>query len=242
MPIADRAIQFARGTARSGGLALGLLLLALCAADPASAELAVSQLIVEFKSDAPRTADIDVANNGEERSYVVVEPKEIVHPGMPGEERLAMPDPSKLGLLTSPARFILEPGQRRTLRIAAIAAAADEERVYRVTVKPVTGKVAGDESGLKLLIGYDLLVLVRPAIIRTAVRPDRVGGKLTLTNSGNASVELTEGKQCDVSGKNCQPLPAKRLYVGASWTQQLPLEASGEYRVKAANGWSTIKF
>ena len=69
---------------------MGLLLLALCAADPASAELAVSQLIVEFKSDAPRTADIDVANNGEERSYVVVEPKEIVHPGMPGNGRIGI--------------------------------------------------------------------------------------------------------------------------------------------------------
>jgi P pilus assembly chaperone PapD len=209
---------------------------------PAAAELAVSQLIVEFKPDAPRAADIEVSNNGDERSYVVVEPRELLHPGMPNEERVATPDPAKLGLLASPARFILEPGQRRTLRIAAIGTPADQERVYRVLVKPVSGDVAGNESGLKLLVGYDLLVLVRPPVVRNEVQSDRTGPKLTLTNGGNASVELAEGKQCDAAGKNCQALPAKRLYAGASWTQQLPLSTNGEYRMRSSNGWSTLKF
>lgn len=234
MPVVRRA-------SRGGRFALGISILALFAV-PAAAELAVSQLIVEFKADAPRAADIEVANNGEERSYVVVEPRELLHPGTPNEEGVATPDPAKLGLLASPARFILEPGQRRTLRIAAIGTPAAQERVYRVTVKPVTGDVAGSESGLKLLIGYDLLVLVRPPAARNAVRSDRSGSKLTLTNSGNASIELAEGKQCDGAGKNCQALPAKRLYAGASWMQQLPLSTSGEYRVRSTDGWSTLKF
>jgi P pilus assembly chaperone PapD len=216
--------------------------LSLFASQPATAELVVSQLIVEFKADAPRAADIEVTNNGEERSYVVVEPRELFHPGMPNEERVATPDPAKLGLLASPARFILEPGQHRTLRIAAVGSPASEERVYRVTVKPVTGDLAGSESGLKLLVGYDLLVLVRPPVVRNSVQSDRSGPNLTITNNGNASVELAEGKQCDGPGKNCQALPAKRLYAGASWTQQLPLSTNGEYRVRSADGWSTLNF
>jgi P pilus assembly chaperone PapD len=227
---------------RESGFTLGIYILALLASEPAAAELVVSQLIVEFKADAPRAADIEVTNNGEERSYVVVEPRELLHPGMPNEERVTTPDPAKLGLLASPARFILEPGQRRTLRIAAVGMPTGGERVYRVTVKPVTGDVAGSESGLKLLVGYDLLVLVRPAVVRDSVRSDRSGPKLTITNSGNASVEFAEGKQCDAAGKNCQALPAKRLYAGASWTQQLPLSTNGEYRVRSADGWSTLKF
>ena len=94
------------------------------AASSAQAELVVSQLIVEFKPGSPRVADIEIFNNGDERSYAVVEPREIVGAGTPGESRLEMPDPARLGLLASPARFILEPHQRRTLRIAAIGAPA----------------------------------------------------------------------------------------------------------------------
>lgn len=224
------------------GIALGLSLLSLLAAAPADAELVVGQLIVEFKPGESRTADIEIFNNGDERSYAVVEPRELLNPGTPREDRVAAPDPAKLGLLASPARFILEPRQRRTLRLAAIGGVAQHERVYRVTVKPVTGEVEGSESGLKLLVGYDLLVLVRPHMIRNAIRSERSGTELTLTNDGNASVELAEGKQCDPSGKDCQALPAKRLYAGASWKQVLPRPAGGEYRVRSAEGWSTLKF
>lgn len=228
--------------ARATALALGVGLVSLATSEPASAELVVSQLIVEFRPDGPRTADIEIFNNGDERSYAVVEPSEILKAGTPGEERVTTPDPMKLGLLASPARFILEPRQRRTLRIAAIGAAATRERVYRVTVKPVTGDVSGSESGLKLLVGYDLLVLVRPPVARQEIQIQRSGSKLTLTNNANASVELAEGKQCDPGGSKCQSLPAKRLYAGASWSQELPAPGGGEYRVRSADGWSTLKF
>jgi P pilus assembly chaperone PapD len=228
--------------ARTGALTLGIALLSQLAATPASAELTVSQLIVEFKSGASRAADIEVQNNGDERSYAVVEPREITDPGLITEKSSTAPDPARLGLLASPARFILEPGQRRTLRIAAIGSPSDRERVYRVTVKPVTGDVKGEESGLKLLVGYDLLVLVRPAVVRVNVRAVRNGSKLSLTNDGNASVELAEGKQCDAAGKACAELPAKRLYAGATWMQELPRAQGGEYRIRSADGWSTVKF
>lgn len=211
-------------------------------AQPAQAELEVSQLVVEFKPAMSRTGDIEVANNSAERSYVVVEPREISNPGTPSEGQVTSPDPARLGLLVSPGRFILEPHQRRTLRVAAIGAAGDRERIYRVTVKPVSGEVAGKESGLKLLVGYDLLVLVRPKAIRNDVKAERSGLRLTLVNHGNASVEVAEGKQCDSKGGGCQPLPSKRLYAGASWTQVLPRTTGGEYRVRTAEGWSTVKF
>lgn len=232
----------ARQIARSGGLLTAAFLFSQMLAGSAAAELVVSQLVIEFKPDGPRTADIEVLNTGEERAYAVVEPREVVNPGTPGEQRLSTPDPTKLGLLASPARFILEPKQRRTLRIAAVGALADRERVYRVTVKPVTGDIAGSESGLKLLVGYDLLVLARPSIIRNAVEAQRNGSKLILTNNGNASVELADGEQCDLSGRNCKPLPAKRLYAGASWTQDVPTSGPGRYQVRSAQGWSTVRF
>ena len=127
------------------------------------------------------------------------------------------------------------------MRVAAIAPPGERERIYRVTVKPVTGEVSSAESGLKLLVGYDLLVLVRPAAVRPDIVSSRVGGRLVITNRGNSSVELAEGKQCGEDGKDW-PLAGKRLYAGASWEQPLPRPGAAEYRVRTAEGWSSMKF
>jgi P pilus assembly chaperone PapD len=233
------ATRYLLGPATVAGALAALLSLA---ASPAAAELIVGQLIVEFRPGSPRASDIEIFNNSDERAYALVEPREILNPGTAAERHFTSPDPAKLGLITSPARFILEPRQRRTLRIAQIGAAVDRERVYRVTVKPVTGEVASDESGLKLMVGYDLLILVRPTLVKNDVKISRTGPDLTIINRGNASVELAEGKQCDLAGKNCRSLPSKRLYAGASWKQTLPRPMGGEYRMRSANGWSTVKF
>jgi P pilus assembly chaperone PapD len=221
-------------------LCLGLL--AALPAAPASAELAVSQLIVELKPDATRAADIEIYNDSDDRNFVSVEPREIIGAGLDGEKAISSPDPEKLGLLVSPTRLVIEPHQRRRLRIATIGPLPSQERVYRVTVKPVLGDVTGSETGLKLVVGYDLLVLVRPPASKRDVLVSRTAGTLTVVNRGNASVELAEGKQCDVNGSICQPLLSKRLYAGATWRQPLSTSAIGEYRVRSVDGWSTIKF
>jgi P pilus assembly chaperone PapD len=209
---------------------------------PAAAGIAVSQMVIDMKPGEARATDIEIFNDSPERSFISVEPREITDPGSAKEKGVTSPDPGILGLLVSPNRLILEPRQRRRLRIAAIAQPADRERVYRVTVKPVAGNVRSADSGLKLLVGYDLLVLVRPAVARPGLTASRSSGKLVITNRGNSSVELMEGKQCEEGGKACRPLPAKRLYSGASWEQ--PIQGSGavEYRVRSVEGWSTLKF
>lgn len=205
------------------------------------AELAVSQLIVELRPGSLRAHDVELSNMSSERTYVTVEPREIVNPGTPDERSVVSPDPEKLGILVSPRRLILEPDQRRTLRIASIGPNSSSERVYRVTVKPVVGEVEG-ETGLKLLVGYDLLVLVRPSEARPALAASRSGARLTITNRGNSSVELVDGTQCPSSAQDCQKLPGKRLYAGASWQQTLPYAAAGEYRVRSPDGSSTFRF
>lgn len=222
--------------------ALCMSLIAMPPIAPASAELAVSQLIVELKPGASRAADIEIYNDSAERSFVSIEPREIIDAGLEKEKPRLSPDPEKLGLLVSPTRLAMEPHQRRRLRIAAIGSVPPQERIYRVTVKPVVGEVTGPNSGLKLLVGYDLLVLVRPPANKPNVTIGRAGNLLTIVNRGDASVEFAEGKQCDGTGNNCQPLPSKRLYSGVSWQQTLPLHLGGEYRLRSGEGWSTVKF
>lgn len=208
-------------------------------ASPAWANLIISQLVIEV-AQGSRTADVEILNESDERSFVSIQAREIIGPGTVDERNFVSPNPDELGLLVSPTKVIMEPGQRRRLRIAAIGQASRNERVYRVTVKPVVGDITGNESGLKLLVGYDLLVIVRPVVSRTEIAVLRQGDSVTLTNRGTTSVELVDGKYCRSDG-SCDVLPGKRLYAGASWQQSLGA-GKGQYRVRADSGWSDLKF
>jgi len=198
----------------------------------ASAGIVLSDLIVELQPANQLKDDIEVWNDSPDRAYVAVEPREILQPGTPEEAVRKDPDPEKLGLLVTPTRMVLEPGQRKLLRLATLAPPSDKERIYRVTVKPVAGDLQAQNSGLKILVGYDVLVLVRPTVSAPVVSGVRSGRILKFTNSGNASVELVDGRQCDSSRQHCVDLPGKRLYAGASWSEQLNSDLPVEYTVR----------
>ena len=201
-------------------------------APPASAELVLSDLIVELQPGRVVRRDIEVWNDSPERSFVLVEPRLIVDPGLSTQSFRQDPDPEKLGLLVSPHRMILEPGQRKLVRIGTLVASSAREQVYRVMVKPVVAGVQSDEPGLKIAVGYDVLVLVRPTQSDSNVTASRNGRQLTFRNSGNVSVEIVDGRQCS-PGRACSPLPGKRLYPAASWTVTLPSDLPAEYVLKS---------
>lgn len=212
------------------GLAvIGLLL----APAPARAGITLSELIVDLQPGKVLREDVEVWNNSPERSFVSIEPREIINPSLPTQSDRKDPDPEKLGLLVEPSRMILEPGQRRLVRIAALSANVEREHVYRVTIKPVVGAIRSEESGLKVVIGYDVLVLVRPAQPAPHVTATRSGRKLTFDNSGNVSVEVVDGRQCAAAHTRCTELPGKRLYPGATWTVDLPSDLPAEYTLKS---------
>ena len=148
------------------------------AASPAAADLVLNMVIVDLVPGQPPRADIEASNTGSERIYVVAEPAEIVNPGRPDERRVASPDPAALGLLVTPQKMILEPGERKLVRIAAIAPPARTDRIYRVTIKPVAGDVSAATSALKILVGYDVLVVARPAVMTGTVTATRTGASI----------------------------------------------------------------
>jgi P pilus assembly chaperone PapD len=208
----------------------------------AHADIVLSQLIIDLQPGEHSRDDIEIWNKGTERAYVALEPREVINAGLANERRREEPDPEKLGLLVSPARMILEAGQRKLARIADISSSSDRERVYRVTVKPVAGPLESTDSALKIMIGYDVLVLVRPTDVRPGLSGHRSGSSLVFRNDGNASVELIDGRQCDTAAVHCTDLPGKRLYAGAQWSE--PLQSSGpvEYTVRSAVGTERRKF
>ena len=208
----------------------------------ANANLVLSQLIVDLRPESHAREDVELWNDGPERLYVAVEPAEVTNPGTASQARKTNPDPEQLGLLTTPARLILEPGQRRLMRVAAIGATPQAERVYRVTVKPVAGPLAAKSNGLKIMVGYDMLVLVRPANPQVEITGSRNGRTLLVRNLGNTSVELIDGKQCDAAGKQCVSLPSKRLYAGAQWSSILISDGPADYTVRSPLGEVHKKF
>jgi len=192
--------------------------------------MVLSQVIVDLMPDKPARDDIEVWNDGPERMYVAADPFEIRNPGTAEEQRVPASDPEQSGLLVAPQKLVLEPGERRIVRVAALGDRPATDRVYRLSIRPVAGAVEADESALKVFVGYDALVLVRPAAFTGDVAGQRAGKTLTLTNAGNTAQELFAGRQCDASGKDCRDLPARRLYAGASWSQPLPFDTPVTYK------------
>ena len=204
------------------------------------AQIVINELVVDVQP-GEHAHDIEVWNSGSERAYVALDPREITAPGTSFEAGREDPDPERLGLLVAPEKLILEPGQRRLVRIAALAAPTDRERVYRVTAKPVVGKVEAPGSGLKLLIGYDILVLIRPKEVHAHVSGSRSGGVLTLRNDGNVSVMLANGQQCDAHRK-CTDVSGGRLYAGAEKTLKVASGRSVEFQVQTPTKTERLEF
>lgn len=197
----------------------------------AHAEIVLSQVIVDLLPGKPARDDIEVFNSGKERMYVSADPFEIRNAGTPAEQRVPLADPESGGLLVSPQKLVLEPGERRTIRLAAVGDRPARDRVYRVAIKPVAGPLTSDASALKVFVGYDALVLIRPAQFSGDITAERTAGMLTLTNAGNTAQELFEGRQCNANGTDCRALAAKRLYPGATWQQPLPFDTPVIYQV-----------
>ncbi|QKR99774.1 hypothetical protein F9288_09090 [Sphingomonas sp. CL5.1] len=216
--------------------------LAVCHPAPARAEMVLSQVIVDLQPGTPAHDDIEVWNNGPDRMYVVAEPSEIRSPGLPDEKRLSDPDPAVTGLLVTPQRMVLEPGERRTLRVSAVVPRAAADRIYRVVVRPVAGPVSASATAIKVLIGYDVLVLFRPDRVAGDLTATRSGRSLSIHNGTNTAQELFDGTQCDPAGRNCQKLGATRLYAGATWQQELPYDTPVDYHVTAGRGTTNKRF
>jgi P pilus assembly chaperone PapD len=201
----------------------------------AHANIVLSRVVIDIVPNGDTAQDIDVSNDGDEIAYVVIEPSEIVSPGLPGEKRVSIVDPAVGGLLVSPQRMILQPHEHKLIRVAAVAARGATDRIYRLTVKPVAGPVTAQVTALKLLVGYDALVIYRPNAPVAKLVGQRSGNTLTLRNDGNTNLEVFEGKQCpSAAATGCAELPSRRLYAGQSWT--VPLASAGPVTYRVAMG------
>lgn len=209
-------------------------LVAFCA--PASANLSIDKLWVEFEEGRQERNDLVIRNDSDDRYYVSVSVTEISSPGTDDETKATDIDPESLGLLVTPNRLVLEPGAIRSIRLVSLNTGLTKDRIYRVLVSPQVGaiKAEGDTSdnrgiAIKLLAAYDVLVVDRPRERSIDLSAQRNGDTLNLINEGNTNVLVSEGYVCPpIVGEApdvelCQKIEARRLYTG----NVMPIQLTG---------------
>ena len=218
----------------------------------AQSAMQINQAIIDYQPGDTSRKDIEISNPDPEPLYVQVEVKRVVNPGMPDEKTEVVTNPKESGLLVTPSRLAIQPGARKLVRVVNLKPLGDKEKVFRIALTPVPADIEAETTGVKILVGYQILVLMQPMVPTAKVEVTRAEGKLTLTNSGNTNVLFVNGKQCPESDKGaenkenaaqeCEAIPAFRLYAGATHEVELkykgaPIEflemtgSSGEMKV-----------
>jgi P pilus assembly chaperone PapD len=206
---------------------LALIVPVVMFAGVAAAGIDVNPVVVIFEPRAPQEVIITVTNSGDRVTYVTAQAREVMARGETDEKLRVDPDPTTLGLIATPARLVLESGERRGVRVVAINPPGPDDRVWRVKIAPVSGRLKSGQSGVAFLIGYDALIIQRAANPTVNISGTRAGKTLTLRNTGNSFAMISEIKHC-TAPTQCTKLPdTKRLYGGQIWSVTLPDEGGG---------------
>lgn len=194
----------------------------------ALAQITVSRSVIEF-SPTEKLQDIEILNTGDYKIYLDMSLAEIQNPESASPVRQELSDPRVAPVLVSPRQMLVLPGQRKRLRIIMREAATEQDRIFRLTVKPYTGKLNIEQSAstekasaIKVLVGYDLLLISRPESIQPDVTTVRTDNSIKFVNSGNTNVLLRRIRQCDSAGNDCEELQPNRLYAGETYQIELP--------------------
>ncbi|RUM93513.1 MAG: hypothetical protein DSZ28_08085 [Thiothrix sp.] len=215
-------------------LLLGLTCLLILSPPASLAEMILNNSIIHFEPGQPNRQDIVVENSANEPLYLKVTPYSIFNPGTEEQSREKVVNPKKSGLLVSPNKLVVPPKGRKLIRFLNLNPRRNQEGVYRVAVEPVAGKLIAKKAGLKILIGYEVLVLAQPTNPNPKLIATREGQNLKLSNKGSTNIHLLQGKQCppqSTHAEDCKSLRNGRLYPGNEWTISLPYDAPVEYQI-----------
>ena len=205
------------------------------------ANISVNQTVVTFEPGGSSRQDIDVLNHSDKPVFLQIESFEIVNPGAPGQRRIKVENPRKSGLLVSPKRTALAGGARQLIRFVNLVPSNRmlRDKVFRVTVTPIADPRDNKAAAVKVIVAYEVLVILRPKEARADLVSTRKGEWFEFSNNGNSNVLLKRGKQCENRADNasCVELPGKRLYAGNTWRVKAPLKTPivYEYAVGADN-------
>ncbi|KAF0855648.1 hypothetical protein [Pantoea dispersa] len=186
----------------------------------------------EYIQSGKSTLGKRVSNTGSSTAYVRVTVDEIVFTnGNYTEKPLNsehLVNGKGEGLISSPARMIIPAKGQQTNRLV-FTGSREKEKYYRVRYIPVipeSGSEFGmnaDEvkkyeaeisAGVTVLTGFGTVVTVLPESTRFDTRISEKDKKLTITNSGNASVVISSLKECSSNLRDCSESKTQQLRPG----------------------------
>lgn len=211
---------------------LALLLTLILITGFAQADMSLSRMIVDFKADDAHHQDIQIFNKDKDNTYVNINVVEVLNPGSDKEERVPVQDLKTLSLVVTPKKLIVPGNSQKTVRLVTLEDAGKTDRIFRVDFSPAVGKLKAKTSGIKLLVAYQALVIIRPDKPMVNVSAERKGKIIVFRNTGNTNALLQNGSQCNPANtKECKTLSARRLYAGNSWELELPYNAPVSFEV-----------
>lgn len=197
----------------------------------AAGSMYLNRSIVTFQPGQPPRDDVLVINSEEEVLYVSLSVFEVLEPGTEQEERIQHTDPQRAGVIATPNKIIVPPLGRKAVRIVNLRQ-DDAEHIYRINVTPILPPLEEAKTSIvRVIVAYQLLVIVQPNEPVEDLQVNREDGKLAFHNVGNTNVLLSEGVQCDLKGSNCKELPTKRIYAGNEFAVELPYTTPVNYKL-----------
>ncbi|MGI1678246.1 MAG: fimbria/pilus periplasmic chaperone [Cellvibrionaceae bacterium] len=201
------------------------------------ADIFVDRAIVRMSADQTPREDIKVINNGNEVGYVQIEVFEVQNPGTEKEERVKITDPDQLKLIVSPSKLMIPANSQKLVRIVNLDPGSNDERIYRINVTPVLAPLEEENGSIvRVVVAYQLLVIIDPAAPKEELKILRDGKTLTIENTGNTNVLFSDGKQCNKEGNNCFDIAAHRVYPGNTWTIELEKDTPAIFKLTSFNG------
>ena len=211
------------------------------------ANISLNKVILNFLPGGPNVDDISVTNISDMTLKINTQVIKIVNP-KDEFKRVKLKNPLTAGIIASPKSLILEPKQTGKVRVVVMKPAISEDNIYYISVIPKIHQTKEEKQtkniernmAIKILVGYEALVIVRPTIVNNSVTISRNGNQLKFENNGKTNVLIHRINQCDAQGKNCRNLVSNRLYSKEKWTLKLPY-AEGKVKFFQSLGYKHIE-
>lgn len=138
-------------------------------------------------------------------------------------------EPVQGHFMLAPKKFVLKPGQVRSVRLVRTKEHEEEERVYRLSFSPRemeqdknlnNENAMGVKPSTRVVTAAGMLVLVSPKSPNLNIEYTRDEEGIVFTNTGNIAADFRLTKEyCYTSdeGSDCMQLPGKRIYPNNTW-------------------------
>ncbi|WP_373452683.1 pilus assembly protein [Burkholderia sp. AU31652] len=166
--------------------------LACATVQPAQAEGELMVMPAATRVYATHDQKVTVRNMGDAPLYLSITLQKIMNPGVTLEKKVDLGQLDNPGVLASPDKLTLGPGQSRQIELKSLMEPAQEE-LYRLYVVPIRSLKVDDApkdkitAPMSVAIGYGVLVrhLPPPGKLKVAWTHRCEEGGMTLESTGN---------------------------------------------------------